>query len=222
MEAFGSGSLQKPVNILLGAEILCIAINLRTALAGVGPLIANIKEGTGLSNSLFGLLPLLAFGVESIVTPLFTKKFGIGIILLGAMLFLGIGIGIGIRAIDFYCGTLLLGIAIAFGNVLLPSLTKHNFAKNSEFITSLYASIMALGASLAAGLSVPLAEEAGLGWRGSLGVWDLLAIVAAIVWLPELSRLRKSAPSRSFTHAIRNVTRLKLAWRVALFIGYSP
>lgn len=85
-----------------------------------------------------------------------------------------LGIGIAIRSIDrvpaLYFGTLLLGIAIAFGNVLLPSLTKRNFSKSSGFITSLYASVMVLGASLTVGLSVPFAEVAGLGWRDSLGV----------------------------------------------------
>ncbi|NNE77696.1 MAG: MFS transporter, partial [Pricia sp.] len=55
-------------NILLIAGILSIAINLRPALASIGPLIEEIREDTGLSNSLLGLLttlPLIAFGVVS-------------------------------------------------------------------------------------------------------------------------------------------------------------
>ncbi len=151
---------KKSTKILLIAVILCIAINLRPALAGVAPLIEDIRTGTGLSNSLLVLLttlPLLALGVVSTLTPLFTKRFGIGGTLFGAMILLTIGIGI--RSIDWvpalYIGTLLLGIAIAFGNVLLPSLTKRNFSENSGFITSLYSSVMALGASIAVGISVP-------------------------------------------------------------------
>lgn len=224
MQSSVFGSLKKPANILLLAGILCIAINLRPALASVGPLITDIGKGTGLSNSLLGLLttlPLLAFGIISVITPLFTKKFGIGGTLLGAMLLLAIGIGI--RSIDsvpaLYLGTLLLGVAIAFGNVLLPSLTKRNFSENFGFVTSLYASTMALGASLAAGLSVPFAEDAGLGWRGSLGVWAVLAFLGALVWLPQVSRLTKTVPSRSFAHAIKTLTRSRLAWQVALFMG---
>jgi cyanate permease len=34
----------------------------------------------------------------------------------------------------------------------------------------LYSSMMAIGAAAAAGVSVPLADDLGLGWRGSLGV----------------------------------------------------
>lgn len=210
--------------ILLIAGILCIAINLRPALAGVGPLIEDIRKDTGLSNALLGLLttlPLLAFGVVSTLTPLFTKRFGIGGTLFGAMILLTVGIGI--RSINWvpalYMGTLLLGIAIAFGNVLLPSLTKRNFSENSGSITSLYSSVMALGASLAAGISVPLADGMGLGWRNSLGVWAVLSLIAVSIWMPQVSRLKKSAPTRSFTNAMKNLTRSRLAWQVALFMG---
>ena len=222
MQQATSGSSEKPTKLLLLIGILCVAINLRPALAGVGPLIGSIKESTGLSNSLLGLLttlPLIAFATISIITPLFTKKFGIGGSLFGAMLLLMLGIGI--RSIDWvpalYIGTVFLGIAIAFGNVLLPSLTKRNFSERSGFITSLYSSVMALGASLAAGLSVPLAED--FGWRGSLGIWAALAFIAVLVWLPQVSRLKKSVPSRRFADAMKNMSRSRLAWQVALFMG---
>lgn len=211
-------------NTVLIVGILCIAINLRPALAGVGPLIEDIRASTGLSNSSLGLLttlPLLAFGLVSTLTPLFTKRFGIGGTLFGAMILLAIGIGI--RSIDWvpalYIGTLLLGVAIAFGNVLLPSLAKRNFSENSGFITSLYSSVMALGASLAAGISVPLAERMGLGYRGALGVWALVALLAVLIWMPQLYRLKKSAPTRNFLSAMKNLTRSRLAWQVALFMG---
>ncbi len=224
MQQSTSGSSEKPTKLLLLIGILCIAINLRPALAGVGPLIGYIKESTGLSNSLLGLLttlPLIAFATISIITPLFTKKFGIGGTLFGAMLLLMLGIGI--RSIDWvpalYIGTVFLGIAIAFGNVLLPSLTKRNFSESSGFVTSLYSSVMALGASLAAGLSVPLAKDFNMGWRGSLGIWSALALAAVLVWLPQVSRLKKSVPSRRFIDAMKNMSRSRLAWQVALFMG---
>jgi len=69
----------KAKNILLIVGILLIAINLRPALASVGPLIEDIRLSTGLSNGLLGLLttlPLIAFSVMSTMTPLFTRRFG--------------------------------------------------------------------------------------------------------------------------------------------------
>src|SRR5690606_9861547 len=178
-ESDGNIKLSKP---LLIAGILCIAINLRPTLASVGPLIEDIRKDTGLSNSLLGLLttlPLIAFGVVSTLTPLFTRRYGIGGTLLGAMALLVLGISV--RSIAWipalYFGTLMAGVAIAFGNVLLPSLTKRNFESNSGVITSLYSGFMAIGAALAAGISVPLAHGLNLGWRYSLWVWAILALI---------------------------------------------
>ena len=218
---------QKPTptkNYLLIAGIIFIAINLRPALASVGPLIEDIRATTGLSNTLLGLLttlPLVAFGVVSTLTPLFTKRFGIGGTLLGAMVLLTVGIGI--RYIPWvpalYLGTLFLGIAIALGNVLLPSLTKRNFNENSGFMTSMYSSVMALGAAIAAGLSVPLADDLHLGWRGSLVVWGLLPFIALFVWMPQVSKLTRSTNDRSFKEAMKKLGSSRLAWNVALFMG---
>jgi len=214
----------KSTNILLLAGILCIAINLRPALAGVGPLVDDIRQATGLSNSMLGLLttlPLIAFGVISMLTPLFTDRFGIGKTLLGAMILLCIGIGI--RSVEgifpLYFGTLLFGIAIALGNVLLPGITKRNFSENSGFVTSLYSSVMAVGASLAAGLSVPLTNINGLGWRGSLAVWAILALVAVIIWLPQVNKLKKPAQKNDYIKAMKKLNNSRLAWQVALFMG---
>jgi CP family cyanate transporter-like MFS transporter len=211
-------------DVLLIVGILFIAINLRPALASVGPLIEDIRQATGLSNGFLGLLttlPLIAFGFISTLTPLFTRRFGIGGTLLGAMLLLTIGIVI--RSIEWlpalFLGTLLSGVAIAFGNVLLPSLTKRNFESNSGLITSLYSSMMAVGAALAAGVSVPLAHDLELGWRGSLGVWAILSLVAFFVWLPQLFRLKKSNSNRSYIKAMKKLGGSRIAWQVALFMG---
>lgn len=214
----------KPGQLLLIIGILFIAINLRPALAAVGPLIDDIRMATGLSNFMLGLLttlPLLCFGVVSILSPLFTQRFGIGGTLLGAMFVLTAGIGI--RSIDWipalYIGTLMLGMAIALGNVLLPSLTKRNFSKKSGLVTSLYSAMMAVGAALAAGLSVPLAHDLNLGWRGSLGVWGLVSLLAFFIWLPQYFRLKKSATKRRFMAAMKHMGQSLKAWEVALFMG---
>ena len=217
-------NLTKSKNVLLILGILFIAINLRPALASVGPLIEDIRDSTGLSTTLLGILttiPLMMFGAVSTLAPLCTRRFGIGGTLLGAMALLTVGIGI--RSIAWvpalYFGTFLFGIAIAFGNVLLPGLTKRNFASNSGFITSMYSAVMAVGASLAAGVSVPLAHDAGLGWRGSLGVWAILALIAFFVWLPQLSRFTKSKANKSYMAAMKSLGKSRLAWMVALFMG---
>ncbi|KYG79979.1 MFS transporter [Roseivirga seohaensis] len=219
-----ASSTNQPKQALLIAGILFIAINLRPALASVGPLVSTIRESTGLSNSMLGLLtalPLLAFGVVSMLTTLFTKRFGMAATLAGALLL--ITFGILVRSIDFipalYIGTILSGIGIAFGNVLLPSLVKRNFESNSGLITSLYSGVMAIGAATAAGISVPLAQNEVYGWRGAMGVWALLSFAAFFIWLPQVWRIKKAKKHRNFLKAMKHLTRSALAWKVAIFMG---
>jgi len=80
---------------------------------------------------------------------------------------------------------------------------------------------MAIGAALAAGLSVPLAHDFGLGWRGSLGVWAIFPLIALLVWLPQLFRLGKSTASQSYLKAMKKLGSSKVAWQVALFMGFQ-
>ena len=210
--------------ILLAAAILLIAVNLRPALAGVGPLIADIRQDTGLSNPALGLLttlPLLAFGFVSTLTPLATRRLGIEGTLAAALLLLAAGILLRVvpSTALLFGGTLLAGVAIALGNVLLPSLVKRDFPGRSGVMTSLYSSAMGAGATVAAGVSVPLAEAYGLGWRWSLGAWALPALVALGVWLPRLRQRSVPRPTGSLRTALKDLGRSRLAWEVALFMG---
>ena len=202
--------------------IVLVALNLRPALAGVGPLVADVRAATGLSNAALGLLttlPLLAFGVVSAFTPVVTRRLGIeGALGLALAM---IGVGVAVRSAPavalLFAGTAVLGVGIALGNVLLPALVKRDFADRSGPMTSLYSSAMGLGAAVAAGASVPLA--AALGWRGSLGAWAVLAALALVVWAPQM--WRRAIPSRRGTvlDSLRDLGRSRLAWAVALYMG---
>lgn len=209
---------------LLLIGILLIALNLRPALASLGPLVDDVRDTTGLSNFMLGLLttlPLMAFSLVSISAAFFTKMLGIGRVLFLALLLLTLGILI--RSLNsvpaLYIGTLMLGIAIAFGNVLLPSLTKQNYPDRAGLITSLYSSMMGIGAALAAGISVPLARDFKLEWQGSLRVWAWVSLAALIVWIPQLWRLKKIKSKRNPLQAIKNMLGQRLAWQVAMFMG---
>ncbi|MCK0123907.1 MFS transporter [Gelidibacter sp. F2691] len=224
MDTRDTNGLNKASRTLLLIGVLFVAINLRPALSSIGPLVDLIRQDIGLSDTLLGLLttlPLIAFGIVSTITPLFTKRFGIGNTLLAALILLTLGIIIRSIAGVFglYLGTILLGIAIAFGNVLLPALIKRNFPHKAGFVTSLYSGIMSLGAAVAAGLSFPLAVEFNLGWRGSLSVWAVLAVIALIIWIPNIKRLDRSVPSRSFKVAMKKLSGSVLVWKMALYMG---
>lgn len=184
----------------------------------------DIGKALNLSDSLLGLLttlPLLAFGFVSTITPYFTKRFGLGKTLLASMALLTLGIIIRSAGGVFglYFGTMLLGIAIAFGNVLIPAITKNNFPNKAGLVTSLHSATMSLGAALAAGLSIPLARELNLGWRGSLSVWAVLSVMAFFIWIPQIKKVKTTKSSRGLREAMKNLSGSRLVWQIAIYMG---
>lgn len=211
-------------NILLISGIVLIALNLRPALAGVGPLIGAIRDTTGLSNTMLGLLttlPLLAFGVLSTLTPLFTRCLGIEGTLAGALALLTGGLFLRVipTNVALFGGTLLAGIAIALGNVLLPSIVKRDFPNHTGIMTSVYSSILGLGATIAAGISVPLAFDFNWGWHWALGAWGVVSAIAFLAWLPQLRDLTLPRHKKSFLRAMKELGSSITAWQVAIFMG---
>ncbi len=211
--------------LLLVLAIVLLAANLRPALTSVAPLIGQIRTDTGISNAVAGLLtglPLLAFAVLSPIAPLLARRFGMERVLLTSLLVLAVGIllrSAGVVA-ALFLGTAILGAAIAVGNVLLPSLVKREFPERTGLMTSTYTTALAVSAAIAAGASFPIAHQLGsIGWRGSLALWALLALVAAVAWFPQI---RNADPANTSTETSRGVTGLwssVLAWQVTLFMG---
>ena len=208
---------------LLIVGIALVALNLRPAITSVGPLVPTIRRATELSNPALGLLttlPLLAFAWVSPVTSVVSRRVGVERVVIVALALIIVGTGLRIveSVVVLYLGTALLGIGGALGNVLLPVLAKRDFPARVGPITSLYSSMMGLGATAAAGLSVPLAVV--LGWRGALGIWVLPAALALAVWLAQRfpSRPVPCVP-RLDGVTLRVVGRSKLAWQVALYMG---
>src|ERR687889_608549 len=210
--------------LLVVLAIVLLAANLRPALTSVAPLIGQIRTDTGISNGAAGLLtglPLLAFAVLSPIAPRLARWFGMERVLLASLLVLAVGIllrSAGVVA-ALFLGTAILGAAIAVGNVLLPSLVKREFPERTGLMTSTYSTALAASAAIAAGASFPITYQAGIGWRGSLALWALLALVAAVAWFPQI---RSTDPMNASTGTSRGVTGLwssVLAWQVTLFMG---
>ncbi len=215
-------SKQKFRQGLLIAGIVLIAFNLRPALAAVGPLISAIRVDTGLANVWLGLLtslPLLAFGVISMFIPLVSGRIGIEKTLAVALTLLTLGSLLRVipLKIALFGGTLLIGIAIASGNVLLPGLIKRDFPNKKGFMTGLYSAVLGLGATVAAGVSIPLAQQ--WGWRWALGTWTLPALLALFLWLPQLQFRTLPKNIRTFPQSLKHLGSSVIAWQVALFMG---
>jgi len=210
--------------ILLILAIAAIAFNLRPPISAVGPLISEIRLDTGLSNTLLGMLttlPVLAFGVFSVFTPLLTKRFGTEGTMTIALLILSAGTLLRVvpGSVMLFGGTIILGAGIALGNVLLPGIVKKQFPARVGLVTGIYSGMLGVGAALSSGVSVPLSQGAGLGWRWSLGFWALFSVIALLIWLPQLKRNFQVIAKRSLGNALKQLSKSGLAWNVALYMG---
>lgn len=116
-------------------------------------------------------------------------------------------------------GTLLLGIGIALGNVLLPGIVKKKFPKRAGLMTGIYSSMLGVSATIATGISVPLSQGKGLGWRWTLGSWGFFSALTLLAWLPQLKSNMSAIMKKSFRTSIRDLGTSKLAWHVAIFVG---
>ena len=95
-------------------------------------------------------------------------------------------------------GTIVAGAAIALMNVLLPSLVKRRTPERAGLLIGLYLLMLAAGAIVASVLAVPVfnaasglaagghATEGSAAVRIALALWAGPALVAALIWLPQL------------------------------------
>ncbi|WP_442951626.1 CynX/NimT family MFS transporter [Paenibacillus sp. GYB003] len=204
--------------------MVVIAANLRAPLTSVGPLVGTIRESLTLSAAWAGAittLPLLAFALLSPFASRLARRFGMETVLFAAIGLLAAGIAVRSLAgtAALFLGTALLGLAIAVCNVLMPALVKREFPENVGMLTGVYSVSMNLCGAIASGVSVPLAAGAGLGWKGALGCWAALALIAVALWLPQLRG--RSRPSASPSAGVKptKLWRSPLAWQVTLFMG---
>jgi CP family cyanate transporter-like MFS transporter len=207
--------------------MVLVAANLRPAAAGIGPLIDRIQSDTGLSDAgadLLVALPVLCFGALAPLAPTLARRFGARPAIAGAMALLLVGLLVRLLpGLAFlFVGTAIAGTAIAIGNVLLPVLVRGNFPERVGLLTGFYSIALIGFAALAAGVSVPVADSFGGGWRPGLAVWAVPAAVALVAWAPQFARHRRRDVGTSPVDQIEGARSLlhdKVAWAVTMFFA---
>lgn len=203
------------------AAIAVIGFNLRPAVSGVGPILAEILRALDTGPIVAGILttaPVICFGIVGPVTPGLAHRFGTERVILVSLGALTIGTAIrGLGGIDLLLlGMAVAGLAIGMVNVLLPAVIKQDFPTRIGALTGLYTSALCVGAASAA-LATPPFERAVHGdWRAGLVLWALPAAIATVIWLPQLARRRPT--DRRQAGLRHDLWRNALAWQVTLFI----
>ncbi|WGW12789.1 MFS transporter [Saxibacter everestensis] len=221
-----AATLARPGLLIVG--ILLVAANLRAGLTVVGPLLGEVRADLGLTSvagSALISLPVLCFAVFSPFAPPLAKRLGMERTLGLSLAVLAVGIVL--RSVPWlpalWIGTVLLGIAIATANVILPALLKRDFPGNASRLTGVYSAMQSAMAAAASGLAVPLAGLTPSGWRLAFGLWAGAALIALAVFSPQLRRrtvpaIHDHAPL-SQPARFQSPWRHALGWQVSIFMG---
>lgn len=209
--------------LLLFLALLTASLNMRPVITSVSPLLNNIQGDLGMSGlqaSLLTTLPVLCMGLFAPVAVRFSRRFGQERTIFASMVLIGAATAARSVLSSTYgliLTALAAGIGIGIAGPLLSGFIKRYFPGRSAMV-SVYSAALVLGASLAAGMSVPLYTWLDNSWKMSLAIWAVLALAALPVWW------RIAAKSESVQ---RNDLRVdaklpltnKRAWLLTAFFG---
>ena len=176
--------------------IVLLALNLRTAVAVLSPILSYVSGDIPLDSigiGFLGMLPPLAFAASGFIAPVIARRIGLElttVLACAAMI-----VGPLLRAVAPGYPVLVLGSVLAlagmgFANIVLPPIIKKYFPDRVGLLTGAYVTLMSISASVPPLIAAPLAESAG--WRVTIGAWALLAVGALIPWLVVLLQHRRS------------------------------
>lgn len=198
---------------------------MRAPFTGVGALTPIIREDLGLSNTVMGTLttiPMLMFAIVSAAAPLISNRIGLGKSILAALAlnFIGEVIRSYTGTAGLFLGTAILCTGVGLENVLLISVVKQWFPKNPAPPTSAYSTTMAVTSAVSIAISVHLAEDVGLGWRGALAVWIVFSVAAFVLWLPKTKDPElKPKAEEAKDNVMRRLFASPRTWVMTAFFG---
>ncbi len=209
--------------------IALLAINLRTAVSSISPVVTYIQQEISLPIVTIGLLGIaapLSFALASSLSYRPARFMGVEKTLFLTVLMIITGHLLRAFAWDataLFFGSLLSLLGMGIGNVLLPVMVRKYFPNRVGVVSSFYLTLTAISATMASFVAVPVSDLAG--WRFSLGQWAILALftIAPLSFLLKNSKPEAKTERAEGHKAIwRSPTAIAIAGMQAVtaIIGY--
>ncbi|BAP86606.1 major facilitator superfamily transporter [Paucilactobacillus hokkaidonensis JCM 18461] len=208
-------------SVFLVLGIFLLGACMRTPITSIPTVINNIAATLGVQATSLGILttlPLICFGVFAPFVPIISRRLGneLTIAIITVILFIGSYMRI-INQPLLFIGTILVGLAITFMNVLLPAIITDNMPAKIGTMTSLYTLSMTFFSVFGAGLSAPIAQKTS--WQFVVQLISLIALITFIVWLPNVRFNRRDKVITASKTA--SVWQNKTAWFMLFYFGLA-
>ncbi|MDN7700911.1 MFS transporter [Burkholderia semiarida] len=206
------------------AAVVLVGLNLRPALAAIGPLLDMIQRATGIGDgaaSLLTTIPILLMGLGALSARRLQRLTGIagGVWLGVALIALACASRVGAQhAWLLLASACCAGVGIAMVQALLPGFVKAHFATRIGGAMGVYSTSI-MGGAVLASVVAPFAAVRW-GWLAALAGWALPAALAALAW-PLASRGDDALASGPVSVSGAQPSRSPRAWRLALFFGIA-
>lgn len=197
-----------PLSLALAAIVLT-ALNLRTGITQVGPVIEQLRTDTDMPSAMAGALgtiPFACFGIFAFVGAPLMRRVGTYNTIRGSLALVAagtLGRAVAPSAVLVLLFTCPIGAGGALIGVAVPAFIKHRFQSRAASATGVYVAGISGGAALVALITVPLADALG-GWREAFAVATLVALLPIPLW--STSRLG-AEPARGGEQRMRGPTR---------------
>ncbi|VHO00578.1 MFS transporter [Lawsonella clevelandensis] len=174
------------LHVLLVVAVVLFALNMRAGVTSIAPVLQEIQGGLHMSDSLAGLLtslPTLIFALVGLITPLASRTLGLHSTMLVAMVALSLGLIVRVfmgGSAGFLVFTIVALAGIAITNVLMPAFIKTHFPAKIPTYTAVYSTALTAMAFLSSVVVAPMSHSMSTGWRGALGFWGVLAVLAVV------------------------------------------
>ncbi|WP_053961987.1 MFS transporter [Lawsonella clevelandensis] len=174
------------LHVLLVVAVVLFALNMRAGVTSIAPVLQEIQGGLHMSDSLAGLLtslPTLIFALVGLITPLASRTIGLHSTMLVAMVALSLGLIVRVfmgGSAGFLVFSIVALAGIAITNVLMPAFIKTHFPAQIPTYTAVYSTALTAMAFLSSVVVAPMSHSMSTGWRGALGFWGVLAVLAVV------------------------------------------
>lgn len=204
--------MRQRLPLLMGIAFFLASLNLRPAINAVSPILQTLRQDLGMNAftaSLLTSIPVLCMGLFSPLAVRWGRRFGIERMIGWSLAVIGVGNALRLAthsAFGMLVTAFVAGAGIAVIGPLLSGFIKSRFPSRVSAMVAVYTIALAVGATAASGLSIPL--QSGLhSWRLSLAIWAVLAAVALAAWLWAVPG------TKPLPDASRTAAAAKLPWR---------